>query len=158
MQSYLRLSHCCCLKVFLAGWLQVGALWALPQLILKQRDALTELGLGRRVDVIDIIDDMNNLRRRVVPNRKWWYLRRLRIAPLTQRLCINAAAAVRQFSTVRHSHRAKHRWNKDDPPCNSQKAALPLLERRDSTRHDDDVGVFPRCPPVNLNPHTVYNV
>ena len=38
---------------------------------------------------------------------------------------------------------------------------LLLLKRRDSTCHDDDVSddkVLPRCPPVNLNLQTVYNV
>ena len=68
----------------------------------------------------------------------------------------NTTAVVRQFSTDNDSHRAKHRWRKDKPLCDShRKPALQLLKRRDGTLHDADVCVykmFPRCPPVNLNP------
>ena len=108
-----------------------------------------KLGLGRRVDVVNVI---------VVPNRKWWYLRRLRTAPPTQRRCINAAAAVCQFFTVGHSHRAKHRWNKDEPLCNSHRKLHCRFQR------DEMVNVMmmtsvclPGVSPVNLNPQTVYN-
>ena len=42
----------------------------------------------------------------LIKQKKKEYLRRLRIAPLTQRCCINAAATVRQFSDVGHiTHR-----------------------------------------------------
>ena len=75
-----------------------------------------QLGLGRCVNIVDV----NNFRQCVVPNRKCLYLWRLRIAPLTQRPCINTAA-VRQFSAVGQSHSAKHCWNKDEPPCNSHR-------------------------------------
>ena len=39
-------------------------------------------------------------------------------------------------------------WGRGFAKCQfTQKAVLRLLKRRDGTRHDDDVGVFPRCPP-----------
>ena len=84
------------------------------------------------------------------------------VAPFTQRRCINATAAVHQFSAIGHSQRAKHLRLKDEPLCNSQrKPVLWLLKSRDGTLHDDDICVFqscfPRVLPVNPNPRIVYN-
>ena len=71
----------------------------------------------------------------------------LLVALFTQRHGNNTTAVVLQFSAVGRSHRAKHRWSKDKPLCNShRKLALWLLKRRDGKRHDDDVcfqGVSP---------------
>ena len=77
------------------------------------------------------------------------------LALFTQRLHIISGAVVRQFSSDGDSHRAKHLFLQ---VCNShRKLALRLLKRRDITHHVNDVGAFPRCSPVNLNPWTVYN-
>ena len=82
--------------------------------------------------------------------------------PLSHRKrCIISAAVDRQFSADGDSHRVKHLRLKDKLLCNAhRRPALGLLKRRDGTRHDDDVcvfKVFPWCPPVSLNPWTVYN-
>ena len=80
------------------------------------------------------------------------------VALFTQRRRIISAAVVRQFSAIGHSHRVKPLRLKDELLCNShRKRTLRLLKRRDGTRHDDDAGVFPRCPAVNLILRIVYN-
>ena len=80
----------------------------------------------------------------------------------TQRRHIIATVAVRQFSVAVCSHRAKQLWRKDKPLCYlHSKAALWLLMRHDGYKSLwwplHVFKVFPRCPPSNLNPLTVYS-
>ena len=83
---------------------------------------------SRLFNVFNNINSLNNLHWRIIPE-----------TPHSRRSSSNSSPLV---------FRAKHRWSKDELPCNShRKLTLRFLKWRDGTHHDDACVSWPNKHP-----------